>query len=150
MLAPEDLTTIYEATKEPGEHYFDWVTRSLLASPGALVGIVSTGQTWRIPTIVPARQPGTSKCIYLSDDGKCKIHEISPYGCAFADSHMTQEEGDAVSRIGLRMIADAMHTTGRYTLTLATLHGGGYIAPGPEVSRAAMAEAAKKELSNGS
>lgn len=149
MMIPEDLDRIYEATKTPGEHFFDWAERSVLASPGALVGSTATGNTFRIPTIVPARQPGTTRCIHLSDDGKCKIHEISPYGCAFADSHMSRAEGDAVVMHGLRAIADALHSTCRYTLVLAGHNAAGLVAPSPEVSRKLIEDAYKKELANG-
>lgn len=149
MLVPDDIPIIYEATKHSGEHLMDWADRSLLASPGALVGDSSTGRTFRIQTLVPARQPGTTKCIHLTADGKCGIHEIAPYGCAFADSHMTRAEGDAVVMHGLRAVADALHSTCHYTLILAGLKAVGKVTPPPEVSRAAIAEAYKKELAHG-
>lgn len=149
MLVPEDLQPIYQATKTDGEHFMDWASRCLLASPGALVGSVAAGTTFRIPTIVPARQPGSSRCTFLADDGKCTIHEVAPYGCAFANSHMTRAEGDAVVMHGLRAIADALHSTCHYTLIIAGHRAAGLVAPSPEVGRAAIAEAYRKELANG-
>ena len=42
------------------------------------------------PTLVPARQTN-GHCHWLYE-GKCAVHEVSPYGCAFFDSHMDGAE----------------------------------------------------------
>ena len=38
----------------------------------------------KLPTITPAVKPDGS-CVFLTAEGKCQIHEVSPYGCAFFD-----------------------------------------------------------------
>lgn len=60
-----------------------WAEEHLLASPGALLLNLQTGQTRRVPTLVPARKTDGT-CINL-DKGKCMIHEVAPFGCAFFD-----------------------------------------------------------------
>src|SRR5271166_1913757 len=42
------------------------------------------------PTLVPARR-ADGHCHWLYE-GKCAVHEISPYGCAFFDSHLDAAE----------------------------------------------------------
>lgn len=61
------------------------------ASPGALV--VSKGQSFRIGTIVP-RKTETGECVFLRPDGRCRIHEVAPFGCAYFDDHLDAVEGE--------------------------------------------------------
>jgi hypothetical protein len=42
------------------------------------------------PTLVPARQ-ADGHCHWLYH-GKCAVHEVAPYGCAFFDSHLDASE----------------------------------------------------------
>ncbi len=42
------------------------------------------------PTLVPAR--GINGHCHWHFDGKCAVHENAPYGCAFFDAHMGEEE----------------------------------------------------------
>jgi Fe-S-cluster containining protein len=76
----------------------------LQASAGAVVGDAQTGKLYRIGTIVPKRQED-GRCIFLTEDNRCAIHSVSPFGCAFFDSHMNQIEGSARSMWGLRQIS---------------------------------------------
>jgi hypothetical protein len=43
-------------------------------------------------TLVPARQPN-GHC-HWHFDGKCAVHDAAPFGCAFFDPHMTEEEAE--------------------------------------------------------
>ena len=43
-----------------------------------------------VPTLVPVRQANGS--CHLLFDGQCAVHEHSPFGCAYFDTHMTDEE----------------------------------------------------------
>ena len=76
FLIPADLDRMIPAGADP----LDWAERNLLASPGALVS--KGGHVVRIHTLVPAIKPDGS-CINLADEGLCRIHETSPFGCAF-------------------------------------------------------------------
>ena len=60
------------------------------ASGGALVKDLSTGQTRRVGTITPKRIRG--RCVFLTADDKCSIHEVAPFGCAYFDTHMPYEQ----------------------------------------------------------
>jgi len=42
------------------------------------------------PTLVPARQQNGHCHWYF--DGKCAVHDVAPYSCAFFDSHMEDDE----------------------------------------------------------
>jgi hypothetical protein len=92
FLLPSDL----ERLIPPGTDALEWAESNLLASPGALVK--SGNRTFRIPTLVPATKPDGS-CIHYTNDGKCDIHENSPFGCAFfdcnsgADSYLLSAQG---------------------------------------------------------
>ncbi len=67
------------------------------ASMGALV--CGEQGVFRIPTIVPAMKNG--RCVFLMENGHCSIHENSPFGCAYLDSHMSAAEGDLRVRAAL-------------------------------------------------
>lgn len=62
-----------------GEDVFAWAEQHLRAL---------TGQTF--PTLVPAR--GSDGHCHWHFDGRCAVHTVSPYGCAFFDSHMPRAE----------------------------------------------------------
>ena len=82
-----------------GEFAFD----NLLASPGATV-MNAEGRVFQIPTLVPQRKADGS-CKFLSAEGRCSIHAVSPYGCAMFDAHQSSEEADRRSNRGLHEIA---------------------------------------------
>lgn len=75
----------------------------LRASRGAVVGEVSTGKLFRIGTITPCLKDG--KCVFLTEDNKCSIHSVAPFGCAFFDWHMGAIEGHGRSMWGLKQIS---------------------------------------------
>lgn len=108
----------------------------LLASPGALVKNTATGETFPIPTLVPARRRGA--CIFRTDDGRCRVHAVSPFGCAYADSHQSIEEGNTVSALGLRAIQQDHAEGGTYSRLWRRLWDAGRRAPGPATLRRAM------------
>lgn len=73
----------------------------LRASRGAVVGDSVSGKLFRIGTITPKTQDG--QCVFLHE-GRCTIHSVAPFGCAFFDAHMDQREGDIRSMWGLKVI----------------------------------------------
>lgn len=78
----------------------DFYREYLRASPGAIVGI--QGKITRIQTIVPARNSITGYCIFFNEKTElCKIHSVAPFGCAYFDPHMSREEGDHRSKLGI-------------------------------------------------
>ena len=109
-----------------------WSRQHLLASPGALV--LCQGKVLRIRTLVPARRPDGA-CTFLTDTDQCAIHPVAPFGCAFFDSHLADEEADRRSKRGLRAAWEAWDTIGPYALLWMTLAGTGLMAPAPEIAR---------------
>jgi hypothetical protein len=61
------------------QHIFAWAEQHLRA-------LTQIG----VPTLVPARQ-ANGHCHWLYE-GRCAVHDHSPYGCAFFDSHMPHAE----------------------------------------------------------
>lgn len=77
MLAPGDMAYIaVHQGVEPGD--LDWTAANFEASPGAMVQM--EGLLGRIPTIVPAQRPD-GRCVFLTDDDRCGIHKVAPFGC---------------------------------------------------------------------
>ncbi len=62
-----------------GQDLFAWAEEHLRAVPDK-----------PFPTLVPAR--GLDGGCHWYFDGKCAVHEAAPYGCAFFDVHMSEEE----------------------------------------------------------
>lgn len=94
FLAPDDL--LYLAPTLEGLAACEkWALEHLTASPGALV--LHNGEPKYINTLVPSRKPKDLACHWLTDDGKCSVHEHSPFGCAFHDMHM-DASSDAARR----------------------------------------------------
>lgn len=67
--------------------------RLLWASPGTVLGRVGFGhiELKRVGTIVP-QSTESGRCIFLTADECCAIHDIAPFGCAFYDTHMGQRD----------------------------------------------------------
>jgi hypothetical protein len=112
-----------------------WAKEHLRASPGALV--IRGGRAFRIPTLVPARRLDGA-CLFLTGDGQCSIHAVSPFGCAFCDSHMTHSECDHRSKHGLHAVLHAWQTSDLYAQVWALLAADGCMAPAPEIARQAI------------
>lgn len=131
FLIPSDLDRIMPAGVEP----LIWAETNLLASPGALV--MRDGQTFRIPTLVPATKPDGT-CIHLNE-GLCGIHGVAPFGCAFFDCHSLPQ--DALSRNGMIEVYKAffLEPTSLYRRIWAHLDTEGFKQHRAEVLRMKMA-----------
>lgn len=70
---------------------------------GATVMNSHTGQVFRIRTVVPATSP-SGHCVFQDGEGRCTVHEASPFGCRFMDVHMDVFEANARSTWGLERI----------------------------------------------
>lgn len=73
----------------------------LRASKGAVVG--RGEKRWRIGTITPRMENG--RCVFLTEDDRCSIHAVSPFGCSYFSSHDDRAEADIRSLWGLSLIA---------------------------------------------
>jgi len=140
-LVPADLERIHQHVA-PDHDLLAWAKEHLLASPGALV--TRDHQTFRIPTLVPARRPDGA-CIFLTATDHCAIHAVSPFGCAFFDAHMPHAEADRRSKRGLHAVLQAWNGNGLYAQVWMALADDGLVAPAPEVARQQLREAGRKE-----
>jgi Fe-S-cluster containining protein len=83
-LIPGDMEKISAFLGEPVEPY-------LVASRGSLVMDMRTWQTKWIGSITPKMENG--RCVFLDENDRCKIHPVSPAGCALFDTHMGMVDG---------------------------------------------------------
>ncbi|MGE0885430.1 MAG: YkgJ family cysteine cluster protein [Blastocatellales bacterium] len=144
-LIPADLERI---AKHLGcENLIEFALENLLASPGATV--VDRGRMRQIPTLVPARR-SDGACKFLDANNRCKIHEVSPFGCAFFDAHQSKAESDYRSGSGLVQIDRAWQEGNLYARLWLLLEALGKVGPSPVAARARLQEAlaAKKEMSS--
>ena len=129
-----------------------WAVSNLRASPGAKVA--KGTNVFRIPTLVPARSDnGWCKFLQPLDSGGtvkfCTIHENSPFGCAFFDSHHGGVEVNILSHKGLNAICSDVAANGLYSQIWLSLVSLGLTAQAPEESRALLRAAYIKELADG-
>jgi Fe-S-cluster containining protein len=91
----------------------------LRASPGAVVGKQLGGgvlRMYRIGTIVPARRHD-KRCVFLTDEERCAIHTVAPFGCAYFTLHESMAQGHEKSAWGLDVIVrDGAYAALRETL----------------------------------
>jgi hypothetical protein len=133
-LIPADLERLRQHL--PAVDFDHWALQHVLASPGAVV--MQRGKLFRIPTLVPARQPDGA-CVFLTPDSRCAIHALAPFGCAFFDAHQAADEADRRSGRGLRAILEDWIANGPYAQLWTSLHAAGRVAPAPEKLRSAPA-----------
>jgi hypothetical protein len=142
---PEDLPRITAFHGVNFNPLVDWqdqnavvhqfILQNFLASPGALV--LKNGKPCRIRTIVPARNNGWCR---FFDGNLCTIHPVAPFGCAYFDTHQTQDLSSAISAKGLTIIARmwAEEPRSLYCEAWNDLHERGLMAPSPEQCRNSM------------
>lgn len=129
MLIPEDLRPIAaKLLDKPVDEVTDMeMIRALVAtceaSDGALV--VISDKMGRIPTLVPRlKEHG---CIFY-EDGKCKIHDVAPFGCSHLDLHMDERTGTERSYEAHLQIARAWANT-HYRVAWTACKVAGYVSP---------------------
>jgi Fe-S-cluster containining protein len=80
-LAPGDLERIVAHTgMEP-----DQVPLMFWASPGSTILDKRTQQVRVVGSITP--QTVNGRCVFQQHDGRCGIHPVAPFGCAYFDMH---------------------------------------------------------------
>lgn len=143
-LVPGDLEAIKEYLHiKDGIEHTEWIYENFRASQGAKVLRKITGnptpEIREVPSIVPAQKPDGS-CVFLDDHGRCEIHPVSPFGCAYHDMHMGAEDASerssacVMSQMAALEKVDAESNMYRSALTL--LADKDLIAPPLEERRA--------------
>ena len=118
----------------------------LLASDGAKVG-AADGRVIYLPTLVPSLGPDNA-CRFLNT-GRCTIHAISPFGCAYIDAHMPDTEFRRRADTLYQLILADQERQGEYSRLCKTLQTHGRQAPPLETRRYRLAKAIRKEMGNG-
>jgi hypothetical protein len=124
-LDPSDLLRLCPE----GQNVFAWAEEQLCAL---------TNRPY--PTLVPA--PRTDGCCHWLVDGRCAVHEHAPYGCAFFDSHMSDDEVERRYAATIRARHEDAATGGLYYQVWLYLCRRGRI--GRPGDRAALAEEVRR------
>lgn len=101
-----------------------------------------------MPGLVLAAKPDGS-CKFLSAEGACTIHDISPFGCAFFDGHAHgSPASDRLVRAGLNQSIEAgprhlYHRLRRHLIRK------GLVSALPELKRAGMRETISQKTEAG-
>lgn len=126
-----------------------FLLENFVAGEGSQVGKIVDGRiaTFNIPTITP-RQNDDGTCVFLKDN-KCSIHAVSPFGCAYFDSHMKADTAQVVSKDALIEVMDDGMARGPYTKLLFKLAANKkYARPRIERTEAFEGEFARVERGN--
>lgn len=102
----------------------DALRRQLWASPGSVVKDLSTGATRRIGSITPRFKKG--RCVFLNENDRCNIWAVSPFGCAFFDTHMPREMSNERSVWAAQQMDKPAYQALRDTLPMATHYKPNY------------------------
>jgi len=131
----------------------NWAMQFLLASPGATVGSIDkvTGRivTRQIRTLVPAREPAHNHCVHFSENGRCNIHPVAPFGCAFFDCKQSEERAQEISSRGLTEIDADWNKEGPYSKIWLMLDAAGKRARSPRENRADMEKGVQRLIRKG-
>lgn len=94
FLAPGDAERIERYTRRPVQTF---------PAPAAIVGGTLDGTlfTLNVPGVMLSKRlvgDRAGQCVYFTSDGRCAIHAVSPFGCAYYDAHISREESDQRTR----------------------------------------------------
>src|SRR5262245_20669367 len=85
---------------------------------------------WRIPLFFPST--------HMDEEHRCRIHNVSPYGCSHFDGRQTDEVADLRSSAGHYQVDLAWKNDHLYARLWLLLKALGRVAPSPVESRARM------------
>ena len=125
-----------------------WAREHLRASQGFRLFDPLTGEMLQIPSLVPAKQ-SNGHCHWLQPDGRCAVHDNSPFGCAFLDQHMTDKGAEQRNDAGRLARMEDFAENGPYSqvwhmLMEEGLTGGGEHAQAMAELRRIRAKLAKR------
>lgn len=98
-LGPDDVERIAEYLQlTPDDVCRDYLEEG----KGAIVAHSGTGEQWKIRTLRPKLL--VNGCIFLTEERRCQIHPVAPFGCAYFDVHQTPWKAMKRSLWALRLI----------------------------------------------
>ena len=139
-LAPPDVERI--AAHLGYGDAFSCAREHLSASDGVTL-TTGDGRRVTLPTLVP-RSDNSGRCTFLVD-GRCRIHAVSPYGCAFIDAHLTDAAFALRADALYRDLRTAWESNGVYAQVWQDLHSLGRLAPPLETRQYRLNKALRRE-----
>jgi Fe-S-cluster containining protein len=139
-LAPSDVPII--AAHLGFEEVETFARECLLASDGATVRL-RDGRVISLPTLVP-RSVESGACRFLKE-GRCSIHEVSPFGCAYIDAHMPDAEFDRRANTLTAEQLEDMEADGQYMRLVGVLRAEGFVATPIAMRRERLGAAMRRE-----
>ena len=125
-----------------GSDVFAFARGNLLASDGVTL-TSGDGKRVTLPTLVPATQPN-GHCKFLVS-GRCMIHPVSPYGCAFIDAHLGNADFALRADALYRDLRDEWESGGSYAQVWHDLDARGVTAPPLETRQYRLNKAMRRE-----
>ena len=102
MCAPGDVQKIARYLGE--QPSAEWIAKHFEASEGSPVRV--HGKAVYVPTIVPAQNETNGQCVFMTDDGRCSVHPVAPFGCSRINVCQDREgDNDERHRTALQHIA---------------------------------------------
>ncbi len=141
FLVPSDLQRLCP----PGEDLMTWAREHLRASQGFRVVKPMSGTVLQIPSLVPAKD-ANGHCHWLQPDGRCGVHENSPFGCAFVDQHMKDRVAEARNDAGRQARCEDFDANGPYSQVWHMLMAEGLIGGGEHPEARAELQKIKKKM----
>lgn len=126
-LIPSDLDVMPK-----GNELLPWARTHLRASPGFMLGSSAPGMeevTVRLGTLVPARNALGACHWYV--EGKCQVHDVAPFACAYFDEHQSHAEARKRRQVGMLEVRDDYMANGPYRQLWELLWSEGL--RGPEI-----------------
>jgi hypothetical protein len=124
-LVPADLVRLIPKDTDP----MDWARTHLRASNGSVLVNTLTGESINIPSLVPIKK-ANGHCHWLATNGRCTVHADSPFGCAFFDQHMKDDEAERRNRYARLSRAQAFDDHSLYAQIWQMLKSEGLIGGG--------------------
>jgi Fe-S-cluster containining protein len=123
VLIPSDVGELARALGYADAERF--ASDSLCVSEGATMA-VSDGRVVSLPTLVP-RSRADGSCVFYRQ-GRCAVHRVSPFGCAYFDAHMDDAEHQRRTAHGYGLIWADREAGGPYAALVDRLRRAGQMA----------------------
>ncbi len=133
FLVPSDLQRLCP----PDVDLMTWAKEHLRADE-IVVYNPKTGEKWQVlRSLNPAKQ-ANGHCHWLQPDGHCAVHDSSPFGCAFFDTHMKDSEAMNRNRTGEAACREDFAGSGPYSQVWQMLMKEGLTTEGGEAEAAGV------------
>lgn len=141
-LVPADLIKMQQHI-EPDASLTEFADKYLVVSSGARILNPQTRQAMSVPSLAP-KQRSDGTCIFYNRQGRCDIHQVSPFGCSMFDTHETESVSTPLVRDMVLQQYESHCTGGVYHQLCQYLYAKGQHATPLEDRRRAYEEMLNK------